>query len=226
MHRRFGAVDDFRRHIERRADRGDLCFVRDAIQRRAKIGQLDIAAGLVKNISRLYIAMNQPLRIGKAQRTHAFENDFGDDQGIEQFVGFAILFERTAFDIFHDDVAHALIDDGVVNPDDVRVHDLARERGFIQEHALVKRAVFGVLQHFRKHDLDRDIAIVEGVLGHVNRAGCAAPEFAQDAIFTDGVWCTIAIRHISLSMRWEPLQVGQTSSRVAEVQPIRAAASI
>src|SRR5262245_3972271 len=74
-----------------------------------------------------------------------------------------------------------LVDDRVEDGDDVRVEQLARERGFAYELAFEAAGLgtgcFGVVY------LDRDVRAAEGVVREIDPAGRPLPELSLDLIF-------------------------------------------
>jgi hypothetical protein len=70
-------------------------------------------------------------------------------------------FQRAAGDVFHDDVAEVVVDDGIVGLHDVRVRQLADERRFVEEQVGVELAALGVFQDAGKGDLDRHLALAK-----------------------------------------------------------------
>lgn len=76
--------------------------------------------------------------------------------------GVGVFFQRAAGDILHDDVAELFGNHRVVNLDDVRVPELADQRGVIEEKIGVKLARFGIAERFRAGDLDRHLTLGEG----------------------------------------------------------------
>jgi len=73
--------------------------------------------------------------VGEFERPRAFEDDLDDPLDRQQSVWRAVILERSAVHVFHDDVAQVLGDDGVENLHDVRVRELADQRGFVEKEA-------------------------------------------------------------------------------------------
>src|SRR6185295_2429971 len=89
---------------------------------------------------------------------------------------------------FHDEVeqvlAVLLVDARVEDADDVRVAQLAGERGIVLEELERAPRLFRVARN-RVHHLDRDIAAGESVAREIHRTGRALAEQLSDLVFTD-----------------------------------------
>ncbi len=139
----------------------------------------------MQDVAGLDVAVREPERLREGERPHALEADLGHFARLEERVGLAELFQRAALDELHHDVAVLVLHHRVVDLHDVRVVELAGERGLVEEHALVHRAVLGVLQRLRERDLHRHLALGEGILGEVYLAGGAAAQLAQQLVLAD-----------------------------------------
>src|ERR1700752_846915 len=93
--------------------------------------------------------------------------------------------QRAAVDIFHHDVVQLLLRDRVVDLADMRVMQLAGERGLGEEQLLVALAAIGVMELLRERHLDRDVARIEGVVAQVDLGSAALAELAQHRILPD-----------------------------------------
>src|SRR5581483_8127 len=90
-----------------------------------------------------------------------------------------------AIDVFHDDVMQLLFRHRVIDLADVRVLQLAGERGFGEKQFLVQPCALGVLEVLGEGDLDRDIAIVERVVALVDLGGRALAELSPNRVLAD-----------------------------------------
>jgi len=101
----------------------------------------------------------------------------------------AVLGERRAVDHFHHQIAQRLagahvLEAGVENADDVRMAQLAGERGFVLEEAQLAPRFLRILGELLEH-LDRDLALAEGVDGKIDRAGRALAKQLLHFVFAD-----------------------------------------
>ncbi|MNC86921.1 hypothetical protein D3C83_26080 [compost metagenome] len=67
----------------------------------------------------------------------------------------------------------------------MRVFQLARERGFVQELLAVDGAELGIAEHLGLDGLQRDFPAGEGVLGEVDRPRRALAEQLLDLVLAD-----------------------------------------
>ena len=84
-----------------------------------------------------------------------------------------MIFQRAAGHVLHDDIALLLSDYRIKNLDDVRVVELADQRGLVEKKVGVELALFRILQHFRCGDLDRHIALGKRIAAKEHRAAGA-----------------------------------------------------
>ena len=99
--------------------------------------------------------------------------------------GLGMGFQRAAGNVFHDDVTEVLGNDGIVNLDNVRVIELADQRGFVEEQAAVELTFFRVAQDVRRGDLDRDGPLGKWVTAEVDGAGRTVAEFSDQFVFAE-----------------------------------------
>jgi len=92
-----------------------------------------------------------------------------------------------ALDVLHHDVAVLVLDHRVEDLHDVRVVQLAGERGLVQEHALVHRRVLVALERLGERDLDGDLAFGERIVGEIDLGGGALAELAHQLVLPDGL---------------------------------------
>jgi hypothetical protein len=81
--------------------------------------------------------------------------------------------------------SRVLADQRVVDGDDVRVADLAGERGLVLELLAVHRAELRVAEHLGLDRLQRDDAAGERVLGEIHGAGRALAERGLHLVLAD-----------------------------------------
>ena len=98
---------------------------------------------------------------------------------------FGVRLERATFDVFHDDVAALVVGHRVVDGADMRMRQLAGERGLGQEKLAKPLAVLFVAEDVPLDDLDRDLAIGKRIHAQIDGTGRAFAQFAQDLIFAD-----------------------------------------
>ena len=182
-------LDLLGRHVGGRADAGDLGALGAVDQRGAEVGNLDLApAGVVagkQDVGRLDVAVGDAAAVGKVERTRALEDDLDDAFRREQRLRVAAGFEGSAGNVFHDDVAQFLGDHRVVDLYDVRMNEAADQRRFVHEQVGVERAAFSVAQGGGRGDLDRHVALREGVVPEIDGGGGAAADFMDQRVFAD-----------------------------------------
>ena len=123
--------------------------------------------------------------ISEVKRTCALEDDFDDTFNRQQFIRSGKVFECSARNEFHHDIAEILGDDRIKNLNDMRVHQLADKRRFVQEQMRVKFAALRVLEDFRESDLERHFPLGKGVITQIDRRRSAAAQFANNVVFPD-----------------------------------------
>src|SRR2546423_2307611 len=141
----------------------------------------------------------------------ALEDDLDHlgDRKERRYIG--VRLEGRARHVFHDEVAAAGLDHRVENVDDVRMIQLARERGLRDErlvlHALLR--LVGAL--IEQEHLDRDVALGERVAREVHPARSAGADLPHNRVFADVLdlgplhaWASMAICWI-ISDSWHGL---------------------
>ena len=123
--------------------------------------------------------------VGEVERPRAFEDQLDDAVDRQQVARLRMCVERAAGDVFHDDVADVLGDHRVVDLDDVRVVELADQRGLVEEQVAVQLALFRVAQDAGDGHLDRHVALRERVAGEVDGAGRTFPEFPDQFVLAE-----------------------------------------
>ena len=152
------AAQLFRRHVTGRADVADLGLFDVQQQRRAHVRDLDVSVRGEQHVGGFDVAVDHAVELRIVQRTAALEHVLHHAVDGQQIARFGVFFQRAAVDVFHDDVAGVVAYHRVVDRHDVRVRQLARERSFIVQLALVQLAHFGVAQYLLLQYLDRDFA--------------------------------------------------------------------
>ena len=155
------AAQLFRRHIAGRADVADLRLFDVQQQRRAHVGDLDVAVFGEQHVGGLDVAVDDAVELRVVQRAAALEHVIHHAVDGQQVVRFGIFFQRAAADIFHHDVAGIVADHRIVDRHDVRMRQLACQRGFVIQLALVQFAHLGVVQYLLLQYLDRHLALRE-----------------------------------------------------------------
>src|SRR5207244_13166994 len=92
-----------------------------------------------------------------------------------------------AGDVLHDDIARVLADAGVVDLRDMRMLELAGERGLGEKQLAEEAPARRVAQRLREDALHRNFAVAEWVLAEKHFRGRAFAELAQDRIVGDVV---------------------------------------
>ena len=95
------------------------------------------------------------------------------------------FFSEPAGDVLHHDVAQVAFDDRVEHADDVRVVQLAGERGFVEEELLEALGLLLAQVRVALGELDRDLAVVERVLGKIDDGRGPLAQFRQDGVLPD-----------------------------------------
>ena len=99
--------------------------------------------------------------------------------------GARVLVERRAGHVLHHQVAAVGLDHRVVDVDDVRVVQLAGERGLGDERLVHHALGLGVDAGRELQHLDRDVAVGERVAREVHAAGGAAADLADHRVLAD-----------------------------------------
>ena len=151
-----------------------------------KSADLGLAVGRQQDVARLDVAVDDAVLVRVLERADALEDDLDHLADRQQPVARRVLLQRAARHVLHHQVAAVRLDHRVVDVDDVRVVELAGERGFGDErlvHARARsryRAPRANSQH-----LDRDVALGERVARKVDVAGGAAADLADHRVLAD-----------------------------------------
>ena len=187
-----GAVGDLqrlhllRRHVRRAAgDAFDARDVRVGDQRDAEVDDAHVVRLREHDVRRLDVAVNDAAAVRVVQRLRALVDDLDDVVDRQQVVRLAVRRQRArAVHVLGDDVVAAVLFAGVEDRQDVRMLQHADHVRFRQEHlARDLRAVLVV--RLDVVDLDRDVAAVVRVVGKVDDAGAATPDFLDDDVLAD-----------------------------------------
>ena len=154
-------------------------------QRRSEVGNFDVGLAPQQDVGRFDIAVDDAGAVGEIQRPAALEYNLDDLVHRQQRARIAVRLERAAVHVFHHHVAHALVHHRIVDLHDVRMRELAGERGFGDEQLFEQVAVLGVGERIGEHDLDGDVAVGKRILAEIHFAGGAFSEFFYNLIFAD-----------------------------------------
>src|SRR5690348_15090773 len=106
-----------------------------AQERSAEIRDLHFGPSGYQDIGRFDIPMYHTFSIRIVERTATLERDLDHVGDRQQSIGRRVTREIAAMHVFHRDIADLLVDDGVEDRANVRMDQLASERGFAQELA-------------------------------------------------------------------------------------------
>ena len=125
--------------------------------------------------------------IGKVECARAFENDLNNAFDRQQLVLGGEIFQRSAGNVFHNDVAEIFGDHGIVDLHDMWMLQLANQRGFVEKQVRVHLAAFKMFQNFWESDFDGYVAPGKRVIGQIDRCRSAPANLANQVIFADFV---------------------------------------
>ena len=171
--------DLLRRHERRRADRlpglrQPIAAAREPAD--AEVGQLDDVARREHHVRRLDVAMHDAGRMDRVHAAQDLQRDRDRALGREWAVAQHHP-QIAAIDVLHHEVVRVIAAAArVVDPDDVRVDDLARDARLAakpRDRIRVRRVC---------DDLDRHGAMQLRIVGEVDRAHAAAPEQLRDDV--------------------------------------------
>jgi hypothetical protein len=135
------------------------------------------APALQQDVLRLDVAMDDPLRVGGAERVGHFARDAQRIVDGKVSLALALGAERFARDIRHHVVQQTAGVSGVEQGQDVRVLQLRGGLDLAQEPLAAERGA-----EVRVQDLDRDLTVVPHVLGEVHRGHPARTDLALDTV--------------------------------------------
>ena len=174
-----------RRHVGRRADRRDLGRVAAGDQRGAEVGDFHVGLAGVQDVRRLQVAVGDSHLVREIERAGALEDHLHHALDGQQALRVAVLLQRPAVDELHHDVVQLVLGDRIVDLADVRVRQLAGERGLGDEQLFEQLAARGVAENLLEHQLYRHVAAVERIVAQEHFAGRAFAELAHHAVFAD-----------------------------------------
>ena len=165
-----------------------ICVVsRAGDQRGAEVGDLHVGrlAG-VQDVAGLDVAVRDALHVRVVERARALEHDLDDLLDRQQLLRRAEPLQRAAGDVLHDDVAGVLADAGVVDLADVRMRELAGERGLGEEELAEQLAARRVAQRFREDaTFTATSRVRNGSLHRKTSEVAPSPELAHDRVLAD-----------------------------------------
>ena len=138
--------------------------------------------------------------VRKVEGARTFENDFDNALDRQQFFRCGVGFQRSALYVFHDDVTQGIVNRRIVNLRDVRMRQLADQRGFVEEKMFVQPSARGVFENFRRGDLDGDLTLGKSVHAQINRRCGAFTQCADQVVFADLVHGVPAVGDIRLCL--------------------------
>jgi hypothetical protein len=181
----FLALDMLRRHVIGRAHRRGLHHLALLQERGAEVGDLHLGAFGNHDVRRLDVAVDDALARRVLQRAAALEADLQHVGDRQQLAGGDVPGQIAAHHQLHRDVTGILADHRVEDRDDMRVAQLAGERGLVQELRAVDGAELGIAEHLGLDGLERHFLAGEGVLREVDGAGRALAEVLLHFVFAD-----------------------------------------
>ena len=115
------------RHVSRCADAVNHGALGHGDRRRAEIGDLDVGIVLDQDVGWLDVAMDHADLGSKIQGTRTFVNDFDDIANGQQIVRPGKPLQCAAGNILHDDIGIFLVSHGIIDLDNMRMIQLARQ---------------------------------------------------------------------------------------------------
>ena len=135
-----------------------------------------------QQVGRLDVAMDDALELRVVERAAALEHVFHHAVERQQVVRMDVFFQRAAGHIFHHDVIRFVAEYRFVGRDDVRMDELARQRGLVLQLLAILPAEPRVVEEFLLDHLDGDLAVLERVVSQIDHAGPALSQFLDQAI--------------------------------------------
>jgi hypothetical protein len=132
---------------------------------------------LQKDVLGFYVAMNDPLRMCRAERVGNFARDAYASAYWKLTLALEPRAERLSLDVRHDIVQQSVGVSGIKQREDVRVLKLRSRLDLAEEPFASERgSELGV------QNLDGDVAIVFDVVGEIHGSHTARPELTLDAV--------------------------------------------
>jgi len=138
--------------------------------------------------------MDDALELRVVEGAAALEHVFHHAIKRQQVIAMDEFFQRAAGYVFHHDVIRFLAEYRFVSLDDVRMDELACQRGFVRQLLAVLSAQARIVQEFPLDQLDGDFAILERVVSQIDRTGPALSQFLDQAVGADiGFWLIVLV---------------------------------
>ncbi len=175
------------RHVGRRADAGHLRGLEALalLEGGAEVAHLGLAVLRQQDVPRLDVAVDDAVVVRVLERADALEDDLDHLADRQQAGDARVRLEGHAGNVFHHQVAALGLDHRVVDVDDVRMVELAGERGLGHERLVLHPLGLGVGALARQQHLDRHVPVGERIAREVDAAGRAAADLAQHGILAD-----------------------------------------
>ena len=164
LHRRLGALEVLRRHVEQRAHVHHLRVLLAEEVGGAEVAHLRRAVGRQQDVGGFHVAVQQALGIGVLQGVADLEHDVRHARGWQQRIGRGVGRERAAGEVLHDQEAVAALRARLVDLEYVGVLELPRQAHLVDPEAFELPGIL-VRSGGRPHDLEGDVALVEAVPG-------------------------------------------------------------
>ena len=175
------------RHVGRRAHAGDLrgLVTVALLEGGAEIAHLGLARRRQQDVAWLDVAVDHAVLEGVLQRSDALEDDLHHLAERQQVGDVRVRVERGAGDVLHHQVAVVGLGHRVQDVDDVRVVQLAGERGLGEERLVHHALGVRVRVLVEQEHLDRHFPVGEGVARQEHVAGGAATDLADDRVLAE-----------------------------------------
>ena len=129
--------------------------------------------------------MNHALLMRVVQSETGHEHELHHAVDRQQVVVAAVLLERSAVRVLHDDVVLAALADRVMDRDDMRMLQLAGEGCLGEERALRLLPLLVARHRAGFNNLDRDLPRAEPVVGEIHAAGRTLSEGSDHGVLAD-----------------------------------------
>ena len=143
-----------------------------------EVGHLHRAVVVHQDVAELHIAMHEPGLVGSAQRVGHVGTDLRGPVGVQRAGRAQHVGHAPPLHILHHQVVSAPFLTPVIDADDVGMVQVGRGLGLPAE-ALHETGLVGVLG---EQDLERDLAVEEGVSSQIDVSHAAAGQVAQKRI--------------------------------------------
>ena len=202
-----------RRDVVRRSEHGPR--LRDAVldverARDAEVRDLRAAVAVQQHVLRLHVAVDEPVLVGEREPAGDLDGDLERLAHLEAALADDELLQVLAVDVLEDDVLAAVLLAPVDHRDDVRVLEL-RDGARLALEALDEVVVVVVLL---VQDLQRDVALEQGVVGLVDAGHAAVADDLLQLVSS----CDRLPDHGRKLPPSRPASVGSVGARPAEAQ--------